>query len=158
MSRGGGIPAEALLDFRRRLEQLPPRHAERRILVNNAAQLFGMSRAAIYRALKGQLRPLGLRRADCGSPRKIPRANLERYCELVAALKIRTSNRKGRRLSTARAIELIEAYGVPQVCCVQRSSGGLGRALAPPPTPFCSSSGDAWALNSFWRCREEPGP
>lgn len=112
MSRGGGIPAEALLDLRRRLEQLPPRHAERRILMNNAAQLFGMSRAAIYRALKGQLRPKGLRRADFGSPRKIPRADLERYCELVAALKIRTSNRKGRRLSTARAIELIETYGV----------------------------------------------
>ena len=31
---------------------------------------------------------------------------------IIAALKIRTSNLKGRRLSTARAIELIENYGI----------------------------------------------
>ena len=27
MSQGGGIPVEALLDLRRRLDDLPPRHA-----------------------------------------------------------------------------------------------------------------------------------
>jgi hypothetical protein len=39
----GGIPAEALLDLRRRLDQLPQRHGEERTLVNGAAQLFGVS-------------------------------------------------------------------------------------------------------------------
>lgn len=112
MSRGGGIPAEALLDLRRRLDALSPRHRGRRALVESAAALFGVSRATVYRALAGQLRPRGLRRADRGEPRKIPRAELEHYCELVAALKLRTSNLKGRRLSTARCISLLEDYGV----------------------------------------------
>ena len=112
MSRGGGIPAEALLDLRRRLDELSPRDRGRWALVEGTAELFGVSRATVYRALAGQLRPRGLRRADRGEPRKIPRAELERYCELVAALKLRTSNLKGRRLSTARCISLLEEHGV----------------------------------------------
>ena len=112
MSQDGGIPAEALFDLRRRLDGLPPRHAGRRSLVDGAAGLFGVSRATLYRALAGLLRPQGLRRADCGEPRKITRRELERYCEIVAALKLRTSNLKGRRLSTTRCIELLEAHGV----------------------------------------------
>jgi len=40
------------------------------------------------------------------------RAQLERYCELIAALKLRTSNMKGRHLSTAEAIRRVETYGV----------------------------------------------
>ena len=111
-NRGGGIPAEALLDLRRRLDQLPPRHAGRRNIVDAAADLFGVSRATVYRALQGQLRPKGLRRADRGVPRKIPQGQLERFCEVIAALKIRTSNKKGRRLSTVRAIQLLEEHGV----------------------------------------------
>lgn len=42
----------------------------------------------------------------------MPRAELERYCELIAALKLRTTNKNGRHLSTRRAIELLEDYGV----------------------------------------------
>jgi hypothetical protein len=34
------------------------------------------------------------------------------YCELIAALKVRTSNKKGRHLSTGEAIRLIEEFGV----------------------------------------------
>ena len=112
MSQDGGIPAEALLDLRRRRDQLPPRHASRRVIVERAAGLFGVSRATLYRALAGQLQPQGLRRADRGKPRKIDRQELERYCEIVAALKLRTSNLKGRRLSTSRCIELLETHGV----------------------------------------------
>lgn len=112
MTAGGGIPAEALLDLRRRLDALPPRDPGRREMIDAAASLFGVSRATVYRALSGQLRPKGLRRADRGQPRKIPHAELERYCEIVAALKIRTSNLKGRRFSTARAIRLLEEHGV----------------------------------------------
>ena len=63
MSQDGGIPAEALLDLRRRRDQLPPRHATRRALVESAAGLFGVSRATLYRALAGLMRPQGLRRA-----------------------------------------------------------------------------------------------
>jgi hypothetical protein len=35
-----------------------------------------------------------------------------RYCEIVAALKIRTVNGQGRKLSTNRAIEILEEFGV----------------------------------------------
>ena len=56
MSRGGGIPAEALLDLRRRLDELSPRHRTRRVLVEGTAELFRVSRATVYRALAGQLR------------------------------------------------------------------------------------------------------
>ena len=37
---------------------------------------------------------------------------MESYCEVVAAFKIRTSNKKGRHISTLRAIELLEEHGV----------------------------------------------
>ena len=57
MSQDGGIPAEALFDLRRRLGQLPPRHATRRVIVESAADLFGVSRATLYRALAGQPQP-----------------------------------------------------------------------------------------------------
>ena len=37
---------------------------------------------------------------------------MEQYCELVAAIKVRTSNKKGRHLSTAEAIRLMEEFGI----------------------------------------------
>lgn len=125
MSQGGGIPVEALLDLRRRLDDLPPRHAGRRALVEGAASLFGVSRATLYRALAGQFRPRSLRRADRGEPRKLTRHELERYCEIVAALKLRTSNLKGRHLSTTRCIELLEEVGVETPQGLVRVSKGL---------------------------------
>ena len=117
MSRGGGIPADALLDLRRRLAELSPRARGRRALVEGTAELFGVSRATVYRALAGQLRPRGLRRADRGEPHKIPRAELDRYCELVAL--------KGRRLSTARCISLLEEPGVETPDGLVRAAKGV---------------------------------
>jgi len=125
VTNSAGIPAEALLDLRRRLDELPPRHHDRRILIESTAGLFGVSRSTVYRALSGQLRPMGLRRVDRGEPRKIPRTELERYCEIIAALKIRTSNLKGRRLSTTRAIELIEQHGIETPTGLVRAPKGM---------------------------------
>ena len=79
MSQSGGIPAEALLDLRRRLGQLPPRHASRRAIVERTADLFGVSRATLYRALAGQLQPQGLVRAPEGL---LYRATVNRYLNL----------------------------------------------------------------------------
>jgi len=42
----------------------------------------------------------------------LPAEQLERYCELIAAIKVRTSNKKGRHLSTAESIRLIETFGI----------------------------------------------
>ena len=37
---------------------------------------------------------------------------MEYYCELIAAIKVRTSNKKGRHLSTGEAIRLIYKRGM----------------------------------------------
>lgn len=42
----------------------------------------------------------------------LQQAQLEQYYELIAALKLRTTNKQGRHLSTRRAIELLVDYGV----------------------------------------------
>jgi len=42
----------------------------------------------------------------------LPAEQLEHYCELIAAIKVRTSNKKGRHLSTAESIRLIETFGI----------------------------------------------
>ena len=81
-------------------------------MVRSTAALYGLSPSTLYRSLRQQVRPKAVRRADRGKPRKLSMAEMERYCEIVAALKIRTSNRKGRHLSTVRAIALMEAHGV----------------------------------------------
>lgn len=106
------IPTEAIVDLRRRLDQLPPRSKERRVLVQEVAQLYGISEDTVYRTLRENIQIRSVRRADYGVPRVIPKDGLERYCEIIAAIKIRTSNRKGRHLSTVQAIRLLEEEGI----------------------------------------------
>lgn len=106
------IPAEALIALRARLATLPARSAGRAEEVTRVATLYGVSMSSVYRQLRDLHRPKGLRRVDRGSPRALPSRELERYCELIAALKVRTENGKGRKLSTVRAIELLEDHGV----------------------------------------------
>lgn len=112
MPRGGGIPAEALSALRRRLAPLPARHPERAILMASTAQLYAVSRASLYRMLRGERRPKDAHRADRGRPRAMPPAEIERWCEIVAAMKIRTTNKKGRHLSTVRTLQLLVEHGV----------------------------------------------
>jgi len=106
------IPAETVVDLRRRLNQLPPLSKERRALVQEIAHLYGISEDTVYRALRENVQVRSVRRADRDVPRVIPKAGLERYCEIIAAIKIRTSNRKGRHLSTVQAIRLLESDGI----------------------------------------------
>ena len=106
------VAAEVPVDLRRRLDRLAPRDAGCGRLVAAAAEPHGVSRATLYRQLGDHRRPRPAHRADRGRPRAMPVGALERYRELVAALKVRTENRKGRRLPTARAIALLERHGV----------------------------------------------
>jgi hypothetical protein len=110
--RRRAISSEALINLRRRLDALPPRDPDRAAMLASAAALYGVSRATLYRALRRHLRPKAVRRADRGQPRKLSLSEIERYCEIIAALKLRTSNKKGRHVSTARAIELMTEHGV----------------------------------------------
>ena len=50
---------------------------------------------------------------------------MERYTKIIAALKIRTSNKKGRHLSTARAMRLLEEDGVETPEGLVRAQAGL---------------------------------
>jgi hypothetical protein len=143
------IASEALLDLRRQLGTLPPRSAERRRLIQEAAGFYGVSEPTLYRLLRQRRHPRSLGRADRGSPRVLPKAELERYLELIAALQVRTSNGKGRHLSTGEAIRVLENYGVdtPE-----------GRIQAPKgllKTPTVNAYLKAWGLD--WRTlRREP--
>jgi hypothetical protein len=106
------VPAEAIMTLRSRLEQLSPRSPERKELIEKTADLYGVSRSTLYRELNNQPRPKEARRSDFGMSRKISRGELDRYCEVVAALKLRTENKKRHHISTAKAIEIIEQHGV----------------------------------------------
>lgn len=106
------IPADSLLQLRQRLDHLPRKSPERTKQVAAIAELYGVSPTTVYRALKQLLKPRAVHRADHGKPRLLPKPELERYCELIAALKLRTTNKNGRHLSTQRAIELLENHGI----------------------------------------------
>jgi hypothetical protein len=112
MPIGGAVPVEALAALRRRLAALPARHPERGVLMKSTAQLYAVSRATLYRLLGGDRRPKDAHRADRGCPRLMPAPEIERWCEIVAAMKVRTTNRKGRHLSTVRILQLLVEYGV----------------------------------------------
>jgi hypothetical protein len=50
---------------------------------------------------------------------------MERYCEVVAALKVRTGNKQGRHLSTPAAIRLLEEHGVETPDGLLRAPKGM---------------------------------
>ncbi len=113
MVTGGrlSVPPESLVGLRRRLDTMPDRHPDRADMIKQTAALYGVSITTLYRQLRTLHRPRPMRRADRGRPRKVPIAELERWCEIIAALKLRTTNKKGHHLSTGRTIQLLEEYG-----------------------------------------------
>ncbi|TNL02706.1 IS481 family transposase [Kosakonia cowanii] len=112
MGISAGVPVEAIVMLRRRLAALPPRHPERLLLMDSTASLYAVSRATLYRLLRGKRRAKDAHRSDRGKPRILSAREIERWCEIVAALKVRTTNKKGRCLSNARILELLTEHGV----------------------------------------------
>lgn len=112
MGMSAGVPVEAIVTLRRRLAALPPRHPERLLLMDSTASLYAVSRSTLYRLLRGKRRVKDAHRSDRGKPRVLSASEIERWCEIVAALKIRTTNKKGRCLSNARILELLVEHGV----------------------------------------------
>jgi hypothetical protein len=88
------LVAEALIDLDRRLSVWPSRGHERRVIMQETAHLYGISEQTLYRALAQRARPRALRRSDRGRPRVLPQDKMEYYCELIATIKVRTSNRR----------------------------------------------------------------
>jgi hypothetical protein len=144
------IPAEALLELRRRLHGLPPRSAERRSVMQEFGALYGVSESTVYRALRTYARPKALRRSDCGSPRIISKRQMVHFCEVIAALQVRTANKKGRHLSTAESIRLLEEHGVETPDGLVRA--GLGLLKTPTVNRYLSQ----WGYNRRALCRPPP--
>src|SRR5271166_6850369 len=63
------LVAEVLIDLHRRLSTLPTRSHERRMIMQETANLYGVSEQTLYRALAQRARPRALRRSDRGTPR-----------------------------------------------------------------------------------------
>jgi hypothetical protein len=143
------IPAEALIDLRRRLGTFPSRSPERRRILQETAALYGVSEPTLYRLLRQRNHLHVVGRSDRGVPRLLPPAELERYLELIAAVKLRTANRKGRHLSTGEAIRLLEDYGLETPEGVVRAPKGVLK------TPTVNAYLKHWGLD--WRTlRREP--
>lgn len=122
------LPPEEVAKLRAKLEELAPREEGRKQLIESFCNLYDVSRATVYRAIRGNGK-LKVR-ADKGRPRKISRSELEKYCQIIAALKLRTENKKGRHISTKRSIELLEKYGVETPSgLVKAPMGLLSRSL-----------------------------
>jgi hypothetical protein len=101
-ARHSQIPTDSLLALRQRLDRLPQKSPERVAQVKAVAELYDVSTDTVYRLLRDFHKPKAAQRADRGRPRVLPKAELERYCELIAALKLRTTNKKGRHSPSHR--------------------------------------------------------
>jgi len=106
------IPEERLLELKKRLDLLPPRHSERVKTIQSFADLYAVSVGSVYRALRNKRIPKSLRRADAGITRILPNAEMELYCQIIAALKMKTRNKKGHHLPTTEALRLLENFGI----------------------------------------------
>ena len=126
-NRRKSIPVDSLLQLRQRLDRLPRKSPERATQITAVAELYGVSTTTVYRALQLFNKPHAAHRVDHGKARVLPQTELECYCELIAALKLRTTNNQGRHLSTGRAIELMEDYGVETAQGLVKAPKGLLR-------------------------------
>jgi hypothetical protein len=106
------IPEARLIELKKSLDLLPKRSAERKKIVHAFGELYGVSTSSVYRALRRRWKPKGLRRSDTGVARVLPTSEMEKYCQIIAAMKIRTRNKKGHHLPTPEAIRLLEEFGI----------------------------------------------
>ncbi len=123
-SRRSAIPADSLLQLRQRLDRLPPKSPERatRLPLPLCCMVFQSRRSIAPFVWSSD--PAQHTAAIMVSHGYSP-SELEHYCELIAALKLRTTNKSGRHLSTGRAIQLLEEHGVETVQGLIKSPKGL---------------------------------
>lgn len=108
------IPLEILYRLDERITNLPFNGKLRRALVHEVAERYQLSDVTVYRQLKKlRLHPNERTvRKDKGHSRIITDADLYYYCQLIAAMKIRSMNGKKHLLSTGNCIKLLENSGV----------------------------------------------
>lgn len=106
------IAQEVLIDLHRRIENMPVRDQGRRELVKQASDLYGVSESTLYRQLSQIRKPKAIKRSDAGKPRTTSEQKMLQYCEIIAALKLRTTNKNGRHISTVTALDVLETTGI----------------------------------------------
>lgn len=106
------IPSEVIVNLYNKLSNLSAKHPNRKLLINETAKTFDVSFSTVRRAIKNYSQPRSITRSDYNCPRKLSKEEMIRYCELIAALKIRSTNRQGKQLSTPRAIDILENHGI----------------------------------------------
>ena len=105
------VPEEQLLGLWHELQKLPARSPIRREKITEYARYFGISDNYVYRQLKN-FKPFETPRSDIGTSRNIQREELLKYCKLISALKLKTSNQKDNHFSTKECITILEKHGV----------------------------------------------
>ena len=106
------LPIDALIMLHNRLASLSSRDPNRRLIIAEAAKFYGISVATVYRELHKQNQLNIPHRSDYNQPRCISQEEIHYYCELIAALRLRTTNKKRHLLSTKECIRLLEMYGI----------------------------------------------
>lgn len=106
------ISTEELIALYNRLTLPSPRDPIRRSIIAEAAQFYDISVATVYRELHKQSRLNTKHRSDYNLPRVISQEKMRHYCELIAALKLRTTNKKNHHLSTKACIKILEENGI----------------------------------------------
>lgn len=106
------LPNDITVILHNKLEKLSKRDPKRKLVMKEAAELYGVSISTIYRAIGKYNKLSTVTRADYNHPRLMNFDTIKKYCEVIAALKLRTSNKKGRHLSTAACIKILEESGV----------------------------------------------
>jgi hypothetical protein len=112
MPMSTGIPIEIIMDIKARLDSGNMSKSEKRALLDETARTFSVHSSTIYRQIRNLGRLRAVQRKDKGSPRVLSDSELRRFCELVAAIKMRTENKKGRHASTRTAIHILESTGI----------------------------------------------
>ena len=106
------IPLEQLIVLHNQISAYSARDSMRKEIVSQFAETFDISIATVRRQLKALSRLPHNKRIDFNTPRILSVERMQYYCKLIAALKLRTSNKKGRHLSSARCIKILEEHGI----------------------------------------------
>ncbi len=119
------IPVEQLIILHNQLGAHFLRAPARKALVEEFAQIFGVTPSTVYRQLRQSVDFSHHKRKDFNQTRAISSDDMLMYCRLIAALKIRTSNKNNRHLSTPKCIEILELHGVETTSGLVKAPIGL---------------------------------
>lgn len=103
---------DTLIMLHNKLASLAMRDPERKLIVKEAAELYGVSLSTIYRYLRKYNKLSTTTRTDYNHPRLISYEEMQKYCKLIAALKLRSTNKRGRHLSNSACIRILEDFGI----------------------------------------------